>query len=170
MPGGARRRAGSRMSLPEPNFPPDQGSYVLALDAAAPFRLRPGALVERLLDAGVYLYVGSAFGPGGLRARLSRHWSGAERLRWHVDYLRRQTHPLAAWYQPQAQPMEHAWARVLGAGRGLAPAWPGFGASDCRCFTHLFYASELPSLGAFKARLSRAGCDVGGLSALGTAK
>jgi len=52
----------------------------------------------------------------------------------------------------------------------LAPAWPGFGTSDCDCFTHLFYASELPSLGAFKARLARAGCDTGGLAALGTAK
>jgi Uri superfamily endonuclease len=158
------------MSLQGVNFPPDPGSYVLALTAAAPFRLRSGALGERLLDAGVYMYVGSAFGPGGLRARLSRHWTGAERLRWHVDYLRRHTHPLAAWYQPQSQPMEHIWARVLGAGRGVAPAWPGFGASDCRCATHLFYASVLPSPDAFRARLSRAGCDTGGLVAPGTAK
>jgi len=152
------------------DFPPNPGSYVLALIAVEPFRLRAGALGERLLDAGVYLYVGSAFGPGGLRARLSRHWSGAQRLRWHVDYLRRQTHPVAAWYQPQAQPMEHVWARVLGAGRGIAPAWPGFGTSVCLFATHLFYASELPSPGAFRARLGRAGCDTGGLRARGTAK
>lgn len=146
------------------------GTYVLALVLDAPLRLRAGALGERLLDPAVYLYVGSAFGPGGLRARLSRHWFGAQGLRWHVDYLRRQSSPLAAWYQVQGQPMEHIWAAALGAGRALAPAWPGFGASDCRCSTHLFVAPSMPSLAAFKGRLARSGCDTGGLGTLRAAK
>lgn len=158
------------MSRQRLDVPALGGSYVLALAAAAPLRIRAGALGERLLDPGVYLYVGSAFGPGGLRARLSRHWFGAERQRWHVDYLRRHALPLEAWYQPQGQPMEHVWASMLAAGRGITRSWPGFGASDCRCSTHLFVASELPSFNAFKARLARAGCDTGGLAALGTAK
>lgn len=158
------------MPMKQLDLPACGGSYVLALAAQRPLLLCAGALGERRLDSGVYLYVGSAFGPGGLRARLSRHWNGAERLRWHVDYLRRQTRPLAAWYQPQAEPMEHVWAAMLGTGRGISTAWPGFGASDCSCFTHLFFAAKLPSLKAFKARLARAGCDTGGLAALGTAK
>ncbi|MCJ7557740.1 MAG: GIY-YIG nuclease family protein [Gammaproteobacteria bacterium] len=153
----------SRRSL---NLPTCRGSYVLALSAVAARSVHAGALGERLLEAGVYLYVGSAFGPGGIKARLSRHLLGAQTLRWHVDYLRAHMLPVAAWYQPQTEPMEHLWAQVLGAGRGITVAWPGFGASDCRCNTHLFYASVMPSLAGFKARLARVGCDTGGLSAI----
>ncbi len=40
------------------------------------------------LEPGVYAYVGSAFGPGGLAARLRRHLCGARRrLWWHIDRL-----------------------------------------------------------------------------------
>ena len=152
------------------DLPASSGGYVLALFAAAAASVHAGALGERLLNAGVYLYVGSAFGPGGIKARLSRHLLGAQTRRWHVDYLRRHMPPMAAWYQPQTRPLEHLWAQVLGAGRGITVAWPGFGASDCRCDTHLFYASVMPSLAGFKARLAKVGCDTGGLSAIVTAK
>lgn len=151
-------------------LPADSGSYVLLMEAPGRVKVRVGALGERLLGAGVYLYVGSAFGPGGLKARVSRHLLGAERQRWHVDYLRAHLQPVAAWCQPQQRPSEHEWARVLGRGRGISPAWPRFGASDCRCTTHLFFASELPSLDAFRSRLARAGCDTGGLTAIVAAK
>ncbi len=151
-------------------LPASSGSYVLALFTQVAMPVQAGALGERVLQAGVYLYVGSAFGPGGIRARLSRHLLGAQTLRWHVDYLGRHMSPVAAWFQTQNEPMEHLWAQVLGQGRGIAGAWPGFGASDCHCTTHLFFAPEMPSLVAFKARLRRAGCDSGGLSAVVTAK
>ena len=39
------------------------------------------------LAAGQYAYVGSAHGPGGLRARVGRHLRAEKPLHWHIDYL-----------------------------------------------------------------------------------
>jgi Uri superfamily endonuclease len=39
------------------------------------------------LPAGRYLYCGSAKGPGGLKARLSRHTRRGKSVRLHVDQL-----------------------------------------------------------------------------------
>ncbi|HYA22015.1 MAG TPA: DUF123 domain-containing protein [Thermoproteota archaeon] len=36
---------------------------------------------------GLYLYVGSARGPGGLRARVARHLRRDKVRKWHIDYL-----------------------------------------------------------------------------------
>ncbi len=39
------------------------------------------------LNPGVYVYIGSAYGPGGLRSRITRHLRRDKKLFWHVDYL-----------------------------------------------------------------------------------
>ena len=79
-----------------------------------------------------------ARGPGGLRARLGRHWDGGERLHWHVDYLRRAAQPAAAAWVPGRSVVECRWAHRLASVGDLEPGPAGFGASDCRCPTHLF--------------------------------
>jgi Uri superfamily endonuclease len=153
-------------------IPAVPGAYILILHARRPIRVRAGALGGKYLEPGYYLYVGSARGPGGLRARLLRHLQGAERLRWHVDYLREQTAPVSAWWQPGRdgvpRSVEHDWARTLG--RTVSPAWPKFGASDCHCPTHLFYSATAPSMQVFRRRLQGSGLHAGGLVALVAAK
>jgi len=123
-------------------LPPQPGAYALILRLEQPTRLRVGALGEADFPAGVYVYLGNAHGPGGIRARLGRHLRGSSRLRWHVDYLRAVAVP-AAWAittDPAPDlPWECAWSQRLAA---LPEAWiplPGFGASDCRygCPAHL---------------------------------
>jgi Uri superfamily endonuclease len=123
------------------SLPVAPGTYLLVLLAAATARLRVGALGEMALSPGFYLYVGSAFGPGGLRARVRRHFDGQGALRWHVDYLRRTTQPVEAWCAPGVR-CEHAWAQSLAVAAGLPLA--RFGASDCRCPAHLFYLAQRP--------------------------
>jgi Uri superfamily endonuclease len=39
------------------------------------------------LVPGRYIYAGSAYGPGGLKARVSRHMRRAKRSQWHIDQL-----------------------------------------------------------------------------------
>ena len=124
------------------------------LQLARPVVLDVGRLGRVALAPGYYVYVGSAFGPGGLRARLRRHWAGSGRRHWHVDYLRAVTRPVAAWYQAQQASREHDWAAALARGRGLQPV-PGFGCTDCRCESHLYHAVKLPSYDAFRRRLGR---------------
>lgn len=104
-------------------------------------RLHVGALGARDFAAGCYLYVGSAFGPGGLRARLGRHAVGG-RPRWHVDHLRRHSRLLEVWWTADAVRREHDWVRALAAWLGR-PGEPGFGASDSPLASHLFHAGAM---------------------------
>ncbi|MCD6196655.1 MAG: GIY-YIG nuclease family protein [Staphylothermus sp.] len=39
------------------------------------------------LNPGIYVYIGSAYGPGGLRSRIIRHLRRNKKVFWHVDYL-----------------------------------------------------------------------------------
>ena len=126
------------------------GTYILLLGLATAARVEVGRLGSIRFAPGCYLYVGSAFGPGGLRARLSRHLGGTGRRHWHVDYLRAVAQPLGAWFVRGMPRREHEWSRVLAAARGIRPVSDGFGSSDCNCPTHLFFARREPSLTKFR--------------------
>ena len=71
--------------MSEPGLPAAPGSYVLVLRADLPARLAIGSLGELEIRPGYYLYTGSAFGPGGLRARAGRHLAGRALLETSDD-------------------------------------------------------------------------------------
>ncbi len=113
------------------------GTYILVLRLAAETDITIGRLGRLAFPPGYYYYVGSAFGPGGLTARLRHHQHLAPRPHWHIDYLR-QAAPLdRIWHAEHASPREHAWAATLA--EITTAGIPRFGASDCRCRTHLFH-------------------------------
>ena len=130
-----------------PDWP---GTYVLIL------RLPRLAIVEvgRLgcfgFPAGWYAYAGSACGPGGLAARISRHLRSPKQMHWHVDYLRAVAQPDEVWYAAGTQKRECVWARRLGSLSGASIPVPRFGASDCRCPAHLVHFAAPPDLAAFR--------------------
>ncbi|MFO8154960.1 MAG: GIY-YIG nuclease family protein [Pseudomonadota bacterium] len=103
-----------------------------------------GRLGEWTLPAGIYGYVGSAFGPGGLAARAGRHWRGGAKRRWHLDHLRPYAEPVALWWTLDGRRREALWARVLKSWPGVRSPVPGFGASDQRSRSHLFLFPEPP--------------------------
>lgn len=120
-------------------WPSRPGIYLLIFELAAPQAFDAGALGRVTLASGRYVYVGSAFGPGGLRARLNRHQRQDKRLHWHVDYLTSVT-PLAGIVaRAGAERSECVWARRLLALPGATTPIVGFGSSDCRenCPAHL---------------------------------
>lgn len=127
-------------SLPDPALlPPEPGSYLLVLWMGKDAALQGGPFPPVLLPAGVYIYCGSARGPGGIRARAGRHLRGGGARHWHIDRLLPRTKPMAVWARTGPSRLECAWARALaGEGRFSAPA-PRFGASDCRCPAHLWH-------------------------------
>jgi len=129
------------------------GTYVLWLRLPQPRTLRIGRLGNAVFAPGYYAYVGSAFGPGGVRSRLGRHLLGGAALRWHIDYLRQACHVHSAWVSHDARRLEHAWADALLALPGARPPLAGFGASDCHCDAHLAGFARRPSLAAFRQRL-----------------
>lgn len=122
-------------------IPKQSGTYVLWLRAEKALDLVVGKLGHMHIEAGYYAYIGSAFGPGGLAARLGRHLKQEKSLRWHIDYLRQYTEPCHIWYT-EGKRMEHAWATQFERNSGVIIPMPGFGSSDCQCPSHLFYSPQ----------------------------
>ena len=129
------------------------GTYVLVLVSTAQHILQVGKLGERTLMPGFYAYVGSAFGPGGLRARVSHHLKVTDHPRWHVDYLRATARLGEVWYTYDSVPREHQWAGVFARMKGALIPFHGFGSSDCRCESHLFYFRSMPSGKSFSRKV-----------------
>jgi Uri superfamily endonuclease len=128
-----------------------------------PRTLVVGALGTHLFPAGAYLYVGSAFGPGGLRGRLAHHLRPPVRPHWHVDHLRCAAAVTEIWHTTDPLPREHLWAAVLAAPDLSHIPAPRFGASDCRCPAHLFHYGVAPTLRQFDGWLRSARLDHGPL-------
>jgi Uri superfamily endonuclease len=115
------------------------GTYILVLESHFTREIRIGSLGIVHILPGFYLYVGSAFGPGGLRARLSHHLKSAPKPHWHIDYLRNEVELKIIGYNSSPEKLEHKLAEYLGSLPVLTIPLPRFGASDCRCPAHLFY-------------------------------
>ena len=70
---------------------PKPGTYALILSCTSNARIQIGRLGTMQLQRGYYVYLGSALGPGGLRARIAHHQKLSPRPHWHIDYLRAHT-------------------------------------------------------------------------------
>ena len=127
----------------------DPGTYVVLFRCPAQARVQVGRWGPLTLRKGCYLYVGSAFGPGGVRARVARHCREDKARRWHIDYLGGFVTPLGAWYSHASQRLEHRWALALADMPGAVPV-VRFGSSDCRCESHLYYFAKRPDLPEFQ--------------------
>ena len=121
------------------------GTYVLVLDVSRATAIEVGALGRTEFDAGAYVYVGSAFGPGGF-ARVDRHRELAagdrDARHWHIDYLlgHAETTLETTVTFPDAD-RECELAETL-PGKPIAE----FGASDCDCSAHLLAAPGLETV------------------------
>lgn len=138
------------MSLPEA-----KGTYALLFSSTVAMSIKVGALGMVELPVGYVLYVGSALGPGGLRARVRHHWQSSARPRWHIDYLRGLTQLEEVWYTVDPARRECQWADCLGSMRGVITLLPGFGSSDCSCQSHLFFCQHRPTRRSFAGRRRR---------------
>jgi Uri superfamily endonuclease len=128
------------------DLPKSSGTYALHLHLLTAIQLNVGKLGEFNLPGGDYLYLGSAFNPGGLKARLGRHLRGGGILHWHIDYLRAEAMVNGYHYviqdndiTPTMQPLECLWSQAVATLPGARFHIPGFGAGDCRagCPAHL---------------------------------
>jgi Uri superfamily endonuclease len=128
------------------DLPALPGAYILEFWLAQPVELVIGRLGRAVFPAGAGFYLGSACGPGGLKARLGRHLRPGELARphWHIDALHEVAQPRAVAYRVQmgtvpGPPLECRWSQTLVEQPGACLPLPGFGASDCRsgCPAHL---------------------------------
>ena len=129
------------------------GTYVLILRSRSQNLIQIGKLGRLSLTPGFYIYVGSAFGPGGIKARIAHHKKLQQRPHWHIDYLRKFADLTAVWFSFDVEIREHQWAHCCAADEEISSPMKGFGSSDCRCHSHLFFKSVQPDFITFRQRL-----------------
>jgi Uri superfamily endonuclease len=132
---------------------PKPGTYALILSCSTTIRVQIGRLGTMRLQPGYYVYLGSALGAGGLRARIAHHHKLSLRPHWHIDYLRAHTRFHGIWFSYDARRREHQWARVVRTMRDARAPLLEFGASDCNCRSHLYFFKRCPSRTRFQRAL-----------------
>jgi len=100
-------------------------------------KVRVGQLGEVSFKKGDYIYIGSAI--GCLEVRLRRHLKKDKKSFWHIDYLleNKKVKILQIWTIDKK--MECQTAEVFCQDPTTEIIKKGFGSSDCKCVTHLFY-------------------------------
>ncbi|SMH38540.1 Uri superfamily endonuclease [Azospirillum lipoferum] len=153
------------MTVHSPHFhhtgeaaPAVAGAYVLLVRLTEAVEVALPGRAKTVLPPGQYLYCGSARGPGGIRARISRHMRRDKNVRWHIDRLTTAGTVLGCWVFPDGD--ECALVTRLAA---LPAPVPGFGSSDCTvCRSHLLTWPDGTALpfGAPDASPANAGPDI----------
>jgi Uri superfamily endonuclease len=124
-----------------------KGTYLLVLQVTQPLMaLSVGRLGILDFSPGFYVYVGSAFGSGGLPARLNYHHQKVKQHpHWHVDYLRQHADLVETWAVGCDVRLELDWVTMLRKHPELLSSVRGFGSSDTSAPTHLFFKRTRPS-------------------------
>lgn len=120
------------------------GAYILILFNPRKQCLKIGKLGKIFFAAGYYFYVGS--GMKSLRKRVLRHQQKKKTVRWHIDYLTRRFKFIEVKLFYSKERLECKIAKIL---QRKFTAITGFGCSDCRCPSHLFYYPKKLSLSKF---------------------
>ena len=116
-----------------------KGVYVLIIEKSIGEELEIGKLGTIEFKSGFYAYVGSAL--SGLEQRIKRHLRREKRLYWHIDYLL--ASPGAdvreVIFKETSNREECMIARKM---HEQLEHINGFGCSDCRCESHLFFCNS----------------------------
>jgi len=112
-----------------------RGTYILILGMPET-KLSIGALGTAEIKEGSYCYVGSAM--NGLDQRISRHLKKTKKIRWHIDHLTVGCTSAEAYEISDLLIGECGLCEIVLSCGGVE-AIKGFGCSDCKCFTHLFF-------------------------------
>lgn len=113
-----------------------KGTYCLIIQLKSPQNIKIGRLGEIDFRKGYYVYVGSAL--NSLKSRLERHLKTEKKLFWHVDYLLN-NHD-AGVEDVVFAVSDEKWECSLASHISKEGSEiKGFGCSDCKCPSHLFY-------------------------------
>jgi len=119
-----------------------KGSYLLIVEEPHEEDIAVGKLGIIHFKKGYYIYVGSAFGSDGIIARLDRHLKKNKKRHWHIDYLMERAHPIGEMHFTGDKRRECELAQRIE--EEAQDGVPGFGSSDCKCLSHMFYFKANP--------------------------
>ncbi|RLF47255.1 MAG: GIY-YIG nuclease family protein [Thermoplasmata archaeon] len=115
-----------------------KGSYLLIMELTRDKNIAVGALGIIHFKKGYYAYVGSAM--NSIEKRVERHLRKEKKLRWHIDYLLKEAKVEKIYYKESQEKEECRIAKIF-LSNGFSYV-KNFGASDCNCESHLFYAED----------------------------
>lgn len=139
----------------------EKGTYILVLRLAENTVIARVGRSERFrnifLQAGFYVYVGSAHGAGGTKARVSHHLrNNASRPVWHLDSIRPAMAVEAVWVTYDSLKRECQWSTMLHRDLGGHVPVPGLGSTECsRCPTHFYRFESCPAFSAFAEAIDK---------------
>ena len=128
------------------------GVYILLVELARERRIRVGRLGVIPFKKGYYAYVGS--GKMGLKKRIERHLRNDKRVHWHIDYLLAFGKVVEAIAVETNESLECKLAQEVSS--QFEPI-RGFGSSDCKCPSHLFYCPSGDKVGQVVRRTINTG-------------
>ena len=107
-------------------------TYLLHITLRKPRYIKIGKLGSFTFQKGNYIYVGSA--KKNMEKRIARHFKRIKKKFWHIDYLLQYAKVKEVWLSNFS---EEKLARILS--EKLKIPVSGFGSSDKRSKSHLFY-------------------------------
>lgn len=113
-----------------------KGCYCLIINLDKTCNIEIGKLGEVNFNKGCYAYVGSAM--NSLQARIERHINDEKKLHWHIDYFLKNKNSKITdvIYNVSDEKIECNLSGELSTkSKGIT----GFGCSDCKCESHLYY-------------------------------
>lgn len=109
-------------------------TYLLVVELSQDTAITVGMLGTLQFKKGTYIYVGSA--PS--EKRLERHLKREKKLHWHIDYFLEKAE-IKKIFIVEGKECDVAQKIDL-------PSIKGFGCTDCKCSSHLFYG-DIPETG-----------------------
>ena len=113
-----------------------KGSYVLVIKNSKDQTIQIGKLGKIFFKKGCYAYVGSAL--NSLEGRINRHMRKDKKFHWHIDYLLDKTKIVDVFCKKSKRKEECETANIFSNFESIK----GFGCSDCKCKSHLFYVDK----------------------------
>lgn len=114
-----------------------RGTYVLLARISHNTQLKIGKLGSLEFEGGLYAYVGSAL--KSLKNRVERHMRSEKSKHWHIDYFLTGAKVVEVIYGESGQRKE---CEIAGRLAEIFPSVGGFGSSDCKCRSHLFFSKD----------------------------
>jgi len=139
----------------------DAGLYLLVLGLKRGQTIKAGKLPETYFKAGLYLYVGRA--KRGLRKRLERHLRKDKKLFWHIDYFLRVAKVMGIWVKINSLDECRTVSQIRKFSKKSEIPQKKFGASDCRCRSHLVFLPAAEELENLRKRLAFEKLEVHGI-------
>jgi len=113
-----------------------KGTYILIIELNSDKKIQIGKFDKIFFKKGFYIYVGSAL--NGLDQRIKRHLKKDKKMHWHIDYLLKDSEIVKILYRKNNYKEECKIAKnFIQKLENIA----GFGCSDCKCKSHLFYGT-----------------------------